>query len=673
MDLNSDIRYLKGVGEKRALMLNKLGVYCLRDILYLFPRRYIDYSNPVSLYAAPYNEPCVVKAVVLQVLPGVRIRGGRTLFKVICADDTAKLELVFFNSEYTVKKLTVGNEYLFYGKVGGNMLTREMSSPVFIPAESTSVQQPIYPLTSGISSAMISKYIASAFECAGYIDDFMPGEIIENFNLPKLDYALRNIHFGKNMQAVNAAKERLIFDEFFMLQLGMSICGENAERYTDINISNTDISDFIKSLSFTPTNAQFRVIDEILCGFKGNIAQNRLVQGDVGCGKTFVAAAACFCMAKNNYQSCIMVPTEILATQHYISFCEFFADFDIKIALLTSSVKSKQRKEILKKLETGEIDIIIGTHAILTDDVKFCNLGLCVTDEQHRFGVRQRTIIGLKGKNPHILVMSATPIPRTLAMIIYGNMEISIIDQMPAGRKPVETFFVGTNLRQRMFGFILKHINQGKQAYIVLPAVDPNENISELQSVNQYCHEVLKPMLPTVRAEILHGKMKASEKERIMQSFKNGEIDILCSTTVIEVGVDVPNAVIMVIENAERFGLSALHQLRGRVGRGSSQSYCILVSDHKNPAVIERLKFMCSTQDGFKVSQYDLEHRGPGDFFGKRQHGLPELSIASMSEDIATLEKSQLACKQLLKTDNWQQKYPLLMQRLRKLFEGFVL
>lgn len=673
MDLNSEIRFLKGVGEKRAQQLNRLGVYCLRDLLYLFPRRYIDYSSPCEIALAPYDEPCVVKATVLKVSGGVRIKGGRTLFKVICADDSAMLELVFFNSEYTVKKLQVGNDYLFYGKVGGNMLTREMLSPVFISADEISTQQPVYPLTQGISSAMLGKFVATAFDSIDHIVDFLPPEITEAYDLPDLEFALRNIHFGKSKRDISRAKERLIFDEFFMLQLGMAIMGENAEKSTDITLKNTDISPFINSLNFTPTQAQNRVIDDILRGFESCTAQNRLVQGDVGCGKTLVAAAACFAMAQNGYQSCVMVPTEILANQHYKSFCDFFKGFDINIALLTSSTKAKERREILQNLKNGTTDIIIGTHSLINSEVEFSNMGLCITDEQHRFGVRQRTLAGLKGNNPHILVMSATPIPRTLAMIIYGNMEISVIDQMPAGRKPVETYFVGTDKRARMFGFIDKHIKMGKQAYIVLPAVDPSENITELQSVKQYYEEVVKPLLPHAKADILHGKMKPKEKDEIMARFKSGETDILCSTTVIEVGVDVPNAVLMIIENAERYGLSALHQLRGRVGRGSDQSYCILVSDHKGEAVKERLKFMCSTQDGFKVSQYDLDHRGPGDFFGKRQHGLPDLEIASMSEDIATLEKSQTACRQLLQTENWQQKYPALFHRLNKLFEGFVL
>ncbi len=673
MDLNTEIRFLKGVGEKRAQQLNRLGVYSVCDLLYLFPRKYIDYENPCEISLAPYDTPCVVKATVLKVSSGVRIKGGRTLYKVVCADDTAQLNLVFFNSEFTVKKLQVGEDYLFYGKVGGNMLTREMSAPLFIPADTAIKQQPVYPMTQGINSAFLSKLTAQVFEQLGCVEDFLPRHITSAFNLPNLDFSLKNIHFGKNAADISAAKERLIFDEFFMLQLGMALMGENNDRHTDVTLENTDISTFINSLEFTPTDAQSRVIGDILRGFKGTTAQNRLVQGDVGCGKTLVAAAAAFAMAQNGYQSCVMVPTEILAGQHYKSFCGFFNDFDINIALLTGSTKAKEKREILTQLEKGEIDIIIGTHALISENVAFYNLGLCVTDEQHRFGVRQRTLVSQKGTNPHIIVMSATPIPRTLAMIIYGNMEISIIDQMPKGRKPVETYFVGTDLRARMFGFIDKHIKMGKQAYIVLPAVDPSENITELQSVKQYYEEVVKPLLPHARAEILHGKMKPSEKDDVMNRFKNGEVDILCSTTVIEVGVDVPNAVLMIIENAERYGLSALHQLRGRVGRGSDQSYCILVSDHKGQNVRERLKFLCSTQDGFKVSQYDLDHRGPGDFFGKRQHGLPDLKIASMSEDMYTLEKSQTACRMLLEEENWQQKYPRLTERLNKLFEGFVL
>ena len=673
MDLNTEIRFLKGVGEKRAQQLNRLGVYSVCDLLYLFPRRYIDYENPYEISLAPYDTPCVVKATVLTIANGVRIKGGRTLYKVVCADNTARLNLVFFNSEYTVKKLQIGEDYLFYGKVGGNMLTREMTSPLFIPADTAIKQQPVYPMTQGINSNFLSKLTAQVFEQIGEIKDFLPPQIISEFELPSLDFALKNIHFGRNAAEISAAKERLIFDEFFMLQLGMALMGENNDQNTDVTLKNTDVSPFINSLSFTPTEAQSRVIGDILQGFKGCTAQNRLVQGDVGCGKTLVAAAAAFAMAQNKYQSCIMVPTEILANQHYKSFCQFFEKFNISVALLTSSTKVKEKRDILARLEDGEIDVIIGTHALISDNVKFHSLGLCITDEQHRFGVRQRTLVSQKGTNPHIIVMSATPIPRTLAMIIYGNMEISIIDQMPKGRKPVETYFVGTDLRARMFGFIDKHIKLGKQTYIVLPAVDPSEEITELQSVKQYCEEVVKPLLPHAKAEILHGKMKPAEKDAVMTRFKNGETDILCSTTVIEVGVDVPNAVLMIIENAERYGLSALHQLRGRVGRGSDQSYCILVSDHKGENVRERLKFMCSTQDGFKVSQYDLDHRGPGDFFGKRQHGLPDMKIASMSQDIHTLAKSQTACRMLLAEENWQHKYPLLVERLNKLFEGFVL
>lgn len=670
---NSEVRFLKGVGEKRAQQLNRLGVYSVCDLLYFFPRKYIDYENPYQISSAPFDTACVVKATVLKVSPGVRIKGGRTLFKVVCGDETARLNLTFFNAEYTVKKLQVGEDYLFYGKVGGNMLTREMLSPVFIPADTVIKQQPVYPLTQGINSNFISKLVKEVFSRPEKIEDFMPQSIKSAFTLPDLWECLKNVHLGKTAADVARAKERLIFDEFFILQLGMALMGENKEKHTDITITDTSVLPFINSLKFTPTDAQNRVIAEILTGFKSGTAQNRLVQGDVGCGKTLVAAAACFAMVINGYQSCVMVPTEILANQHYKSFLEFFADFDIPVALLTASTKTKERREILSRLENGEIKVIIGTHSLINDAVRFKNLGLCITDEQHRFGVAQRTKMSMKGVNPHILVMSATPIPRTLAMIIYGNMEISVIDQMPKGRKPVLTYFVNTGLRARMFGFIDKHIKMGKQCYIVLPAIDPNENITELQSVTEYCENVIKPLLPNAKTEILHGKMKQTQKDDIMSRFKNGEVDILCSTTVIEVGVDVPNAVLMIIENAERYGLSALHQLRGRVGRGSDQSYCILVSDHKGANVAERLKFLCSTQDGFKVSQFDLDHRGPGDFFGKRQHGLPDLKIADMSDDVSTLERSQKACKAMLETENWQAKYPLLMERLNKLFDGFVL
>ncbi len=671
--LQQDIRYLKGVGEKRAVQLNRLGVFTVSDLLYLLPRRYIDYSDPYQLAYAPYDEACAVKAVVLQSKGGVRIRGGKTIFKVLCADETARLELTFFNSEYTVKQLEVGQEYIFYGKVGGSMVNRQMTTPIFIPADSPLTRRAVYPLTAGLSAKMVSNMMAAAFDRLDTIPDFMPREILAANNLPDLYTALKNIHFPKNNSDLQQATSRLAFDELFSLQLGLTLLNGQQRRKTNVKVKSVNIDDFLSSLPYTPTGAQMRAIRDILLDFKGETCANRLVQGDVGSGKTLVAISAMYCMHKNGYQSCMMAPTEILANQHYANVKKMLEPFGVKVDLLTAGLKAKERREVLARLESGETDILIGTHSVLSDKVQFKNMALFITDEQHRFGVNQRNIANAKGENPHILVMSATPIPRTLAMIIYAGMQISVIDEMPKGRKPVQTLLVGTDLRRRMFGFIDKHIKAGYQCYIVLPAIEENETITDLQSVEKYCNEVVRPMLPHAKVGMLHGKMKNAEKDRIMSAFSAGEIDILCSTTVVEVGVDVPNAALMIIENAERYGLSALHQLRGRVGRGTVQSWCILVSDKKTPQVQERLKFMAANASGFAVSQYDLEHRGPGDFFGSRQHGLPLMKTASLCSDLSLTQAARDAAVKILTDSPDLSKYPMIKQRTAKMFESLTL
>lgn len=671
--LQQDIRYLKGVGEKRAVQLNRLGVFTLGDLLYLLPRRYIDYSDPYQLAYAPYDEACAVKATVLQSKGGVKIKGGRTMFKVLCADETARLELTYFNSEYTVKQLEIGEEYIFYGKIGGSMVNRQMVSPLFIPATSPLTRRAVYPLTAGLSAKMISNMMASAFNVVQDIPDFMPREILAENNLPDLYTALKDIHFPKNNRDLQNATNRLAFDELFSLQLGLNLLNGQQRRKTNVKVKSVNIDDFLHSLPYTPTNAQFRAIKDILLDFKGETCANRLVQGDVGSGKTLVAISAMYCMHKNGYQSCMMAPTEILANQHYANVKKMLEPFGVNVGLLTAGLKAKERKEVLAKLESGEISILIGTHSVLSDKVQFKNMALFITDEQHRFGVNQRNIANAKGENPHILVMSATPIPRTLAMIIYAGMQISVIDEMPKGRKPVQTLLVGTDKRARMFGFINQHIQDGYQCYIVLPAIEENETMTDLQSVEKYCNEVVRPLLPRARVGMLHGKMKNREKDRIMTAFSNGEIDILCSTTVVEVGVDVPNAALMIIENAERYGLSALHQLRGRVGRGSVQSWCILVSDKKNPQVQERLKFMVANASGFAVSQYDLEHRGPGDFFGSRQHGLPLMKTANLCSDLSLTNAARDAAIKVLTASPDLSLYPQIKQRTAKMFESLTL
>ena len=671
--LQQDIRYLKGVGEKRAVQLNRLGVFTVSDLLYLLPRRYIDYSQPYQLAYAPFDEACAVKATVLQSKGGVRIKGGRTMFKVLCADETARLELTFFNSEYTVKQLEIGEEYIFYGKIGGSMVNRQMVSPIFIPASSPLTRRAVYPLTAGLSAKMISNMMASAFNAVQEIPDFMPRGILSANNLPDLYTALKNIHFPKNNSDLQTATNRLAFDELFSLQLGLNLLNGRQRRKTNVKVKSVNIDDFLHSLPYTPTNAQMRAIRDILLDFKGEKCANRLVQGDVGSGKTLVAISAMYCMHKNGYQSCMMAPTEILANQHYNNVKKMLEPFGVKVGLLTAGLKVKERREVLSQLESGEISVLIGTHSVLSDKVQFKNMALFITDEQHRFGVNQRNIANEKGENPHILVMSATPIPRTLAMIIYAGMQISVIDEMPKGRKPVQTLFVGTDKRRRMFGFIDKHIKDGYQCYIVLPAIEENETMTDLQSVEKYCNEVVRPLLPHARVGMLHGKMKNREKDRVMTAFSNGEIDILCSTTVVEVGVDVPNAALMIIENAERYGLSALHQLRGRVGRGTVQSWCILVSDKKTPQVQERLQFMVANPSGFAVSQYDLEHRGPGDFFGSRQHGLPLMKTANLCSDLSLTNAARDAAIAVLSDSPDLKKYPMIRQRTEKMFESLTL
>ncbi len=672
--LKQNIRFLKGVGEKRAELFNKLGVVSVLDLLSFYPRRYIDYSNYTDIISAPIEEIGIIKAMVLRKLPVVRISNSRTLFKVHCGDETGDLHLTFFNSEYTVNRLEVGKEYLFYGKITGSFTNKQMPSPSFISVNSVITQEAIYPKTKGLSDKIIQNSIKSALALVNSLPDFLDKEILDKYDFPSLFLAVKSIHFATTNKELENAKNRLIFNELLVLQLGLQLLSSLQKNEKTSSIIYDDILPFYNSLPFEPTNAQKNAVNDIILDFKSKTAMNRMLQGDVGSGKTLVGVSAMYIMAKNNIQSCMMAPTEILANQHFVSVSKMLKSQNINVALLTSSTKAKEKREILENLKAGKIDILIGTHAVLNEKVEFLNLGLCITDEQHRFGVKQRNIISQKGENPHILVMSATPIPRTLAMVIYGNMKVSVIDEMPKGRKAIQTHLVSTDTRARMFGFIQKHIDLGQQAYIVLPAIEESENMqSEVQNVTDYYNNVIKKLLPNVNSAILHGKMKAKEKDDVMQKFSNGEISLLCSTTVVEVGVDVPNAVLMIIENAERYGLSALHQLRGRVGRGDKQSYCILVSDSKSQNSRQRLKLMERTQNGFEISQFDLENRGPGDFFGDRQHGLPTLKLAQLSKDLTILKYSEIESQLIIQESPDLSKFPLLKKEVSKLFDNITL
>lgn len=646
---NLDIQYLKGVGPKRAEKLERLGITTAEKLLGYYPRGYIDYSNPVSVAGAPYDVPCTVRAEVVEKSGGIRISGGRTMHKVACEDDGQSLQLVFFNNPYTAQKLQIGKEYLFYGKVGGGYLCREMLAPVFLPADGDKTLTAIYPLCEGLKNHEVVKAVVSALEFAKDIEEPLPQEILEKYSLPDRQNALRMIHCPKSMDEVAAARRRLIFEELLYLQLGLLIMRGGKQAKPAPRMSAIDMQSFYAHLPFTPTNAQVHAAKEICADMENETQMSRLLQGDVGSGKTVVAAAAVFMAAQNGYQSVLMAPTEILARQHAHTLENMLSPLGIEVALLTAAVKGKQRHVAIDAIASGKAKLAVGTHALIGEGVNFSNLGLAITDEQHRFGVRQRAHLAGKAVNPHLLVMSATPIPRTLALIVFGDLDISVIDELPPGRQSVKTRRVPQEKRDAMFGFLARQIAEGGQVYIVCPLIEEGE--SDLKAVTAYAEEVVCPMLPNARVGIVHGRLKAAQKNAVMDAFCKGEVDVLVSTTVIEVGVDVPNACVMVIEDAERYGLSALHQLRGRVGRGAKESWCFLVTGHKGQVAEERLSFLVHHKDGFEIAQYDMQTRGPGDFFGSRQHGLPALHIANLTTDTAAVTAAQNEAIELIKRD----------------------
>lgn len=649
MKWNDDIQYLKGVGPQRVIKFAKLGVRTAGQLLSLYPRSYIDYSAPYVIEAAPFGMPCAVRAEVVSKAPVVRISGGRTMFKVVCADDTAALTLVFFNNPYGVKKLEIGQSYIFYGKVGGSFTGREMTAPTFVKDGTKTPLTPVYPLTEGLSSYVVAGCVQSALGLVQDIPEPLPQGLLEKYRMPGKAEALRGIHTPQTADDAAAARRRLIFEELFVLQLGMLLLRGREAVETGTPMQDKDMAPFTKSLPFALTGAQRRCVDEITADMAGKPPMNRLLQGDVGSGKTMVAAAGIYMAAQNGYQSVLMAPTEILARQHAETLEQSLAPLGINTALLTGSVKGKARNAVLAAIETGSAQLVVGTHAVLSEPVAYHQLGLAVTDEQHRFGVLQRSRLADKALRPHLLVMSATPIPRTLALMMFGDLDISVLDELPPGRTPIKTFAITGQKRKDMFGFLQKQISAGRQVYIVCPLIEEGEN--DLQAASAYAEEIACPLLPRARVGLMHGRLKAADKTEVMRQFKQHEIDVLVSTTVIEVGVDVPNATVMVIEDAERYGLSALHQLRGRVGRGAQESFCILVSDHTNEAARDRLRFLCRTADGFAVARYDLEHRGPGDFFGSRQHGLPTLRIADLATDTRVLEAAQKEAIALVRQD----------------------
>ena len=669
---DTPVRYLKGVGPKTAERFEKLGILTLSDLLCHYPRRYLDFSKPYSIAEAPADTECVVKAEVFAKPGGRILPGGRRMERITAGDDVSSLEITWFNNPYAAQKLELGQEYYFQGIVTGGMLRRQMVNPqVRTDAQvKSSPFEAVYPQTEGLTSSAIAKCVRQLLPHAELLPDPLPSEMLKKYRLLSKADAVRAIHCPATEEEAFAARRRLIYEELLVLQLGIGRMKNHGAASTGAPMKKADASPFWESLPFSPTGAQRRAVEEILTDMSGETSMNRLLQGDVGSGKTLVAAAAIWACIRAGYQAALLAPTEILASQHAENLNRLLSPFGMRVALLTGGMKAAARRTTLAAIRDDEADLIVGTHAILSEGVAFARLGLAVVDEQHRFGVRQRGLLAEKAANPHLLVMSATPIPRTLGLLMYGDLDISILDELPPGRKPVKTRCITGKKRADLYGFLDREIDSGRQVYIVCPAIE-DAGGSGLNAVKSYYEDIAKAYLPDRRVGLMHGKLKPKEKAEVMDDFKSGRLDALVSTTVIEVGVDVPNATVMVIENAERYGLSALHQLRGRVGRGAAESWCFLVSDNASESVQKRLKFLCSTSDGFAVAQYDLETRGPGDFFGSRQHGLPTLQIADLMNDTRTLHAAQSEAVALLAEDPLLERpeHVLLARQVEQMFD----
>ena len=644
--LRDPVTILKGVGEARAKQLANLNIFTLGDLICHFPRGYEDRTRLVPIGSLTPDVPACFKAMVMNTPRTAHIRKGLDMTKVQLADTTGRLNVTFFNNRFAAEQLQYGREYIFYGAVSGDFVGYGMTNPVFEPLGSPGITTrrvlPIYPLTAGLSNAVLLKLIAQALAVCDPPAEVLPEPVRREYDILPAKDAYFAIHQPKDMVQAQQAKKRLIFEEFFIFSAGLSLMRAARAEKKAVPYSNFNMKPFYGALPFTLTGAQQRAIDEILADFGSGAPMNRLLQGDVGSGKTMVAAAAAFCAAGNGKQTALMAPTEILAEQHYASLRKLFEPLGITIDLLTGSMTAKQKREVREGLATGQTTVAVGTHALLTDATRFLDLGLVIADEQHRFGVAQRSKLSAKGEDPHLLVMSATPIPRTLALLMYGDLDVSILDELPPGRETVDTFLVGESYRSRINAFIRKQVSEGHQCFVVCPAVEENQELG-VKAASAWAQTLQQTVFPDLRVALLHGQMKGAEKEEAMAAFARGEADVMVATTVIEVGVDVPNATLMVIEDADRFGLSQLHQLRGRVGRGKAKSYCILTSRNQNPETLQRLKALCKTTDGFKIAEEDLKLRGPGDFFGSRQSGLPAFRVADLSCDLVTLKQAQSA------------------------------
>lgn len=646
------IKYVKGVGEARAKILSKLGIYNVSDILSWFPRDYEDRSTFRKISEASDGEEILIKASLVSDITESRPRRNLTITKVMVSDGSAFLNLTWFNQKYIANSIKTGSEYYFYGKIKRTGMLLEMHNPVVEKVDSeqkiTGRILPVYPLTKGLTQNNLRKITENALNMVrGKFQEILPASLIREYKLSEVNFSYEQIHFPSSFSNLNEARKRLVFEELLLLQLAMiHTKGENTAQ-KGIKYSPVDMSPLLDKLPFKLTDAQKKVFREIEADMESEKRMNRLIQGDVGSGKTIIAFLALYKAVKNGYQGVFMVPTEILAEQHYKSASKLFDDLGITVRLLTGSMKKREKDEVKKLTKDGKIDIVLGTHAVLEEDAEFYNLGLVITDEQHRFGVRQRAKLSIKGENPDLLVMTATPIPRTLSLVLYGDLDVSVIDALPPDRKPIKTYAVNDAMRERIYNFIRKNVAEGRQAYIVCPLVEESEQI-EAESAEELAERIRENELKGLRVGLIHGKLRPSEKEEVMRQFVDGSLDVLVSTTVIEVGVNVPNANIMVIENAERFGLAQLHQLRGRVGRGSHQSYCILFNQSKSEISKQRMEIMVKSNDGFEISEKDLELRGPGDVFGVRQHGLPEFKIANLYRDMEILKEVQSAVRKII-------------------------
>ena len=680
LTLKTQVDALPGIGQARARSLARLGLETVEDLLGYYPRSYEDRRKMAQAAAAPEGVPVCLKLMVAEPPRLSRIRKGLDLVKVRLVDDTGSITATFFNQSYLKEALHTGETYLCFGKVEGPSGRRQMTNPVLEREDRvrfTGRIVPVYPLTHGVSNNLLAGLtLRCVEECAALTQEIIPHPVRQAHALAEAEFACRNIHFPADENALEAARRRLIFEELLCLASGMALLRHRRDKTQGIPFQLAPQEGFLSLLPFPLTGAQRRVMAELDADFASGVPMNRLVQGDVGSGKTLLAAYGAWQAARNGCQCALMAPTELLAEQHYRTLTPLLERAGLRVGLLTGSVKGKARKALYAALSAGEVDLVVGTHALISEEVAFANLGLVVTDEQHRFGVAQRAALSAKAKgHPHVLVMSATPIPRTLSLVIYGDLEVSVVDELPPGRSPVETYVVGEDKRQRMYHFVRKLVGEGRQVYMVCPAVEEGEEDSDSQALTlkaavTYAGTLQTEVFPDLRVGLVHGKMKSKEKEAVMGAFAAGELDILVSTTVIEVGVDVPNAALMIVENADRFGLSQLHQLRGRVGRGKHQSYCILVTATRSADSRERLRVLSKTNDGFKIAEEDLRLRGPGDFFGARQHGLPQLGIADLAGDMRVLKEAQETAEELLRSDPGLEKpeHALLLARVRKLF-----